>query len=162
METNDQVKRVFLRHVLATLAYRTERAVRGAHAEFSSFKIGATSRTPAHILAHIGDLLDWSLWLLQGKHVWHDSTPLPWEQEKERVFDRFKQLDNALCGDQTMHCDAEKLFQGPLADALTHVGQLAMLRRLAGIPMRGENYFKAEIVAGRVGLGQSENRVEFD
>lgn len=162
METNNPVKREFLRHILATLAYRAEKVVRGAPSEFSSFRPGPTSRTPGQILTHIGDLLDWSLWLLKGKHVWHDSTPLPWEQEAARLFAGFKKLDEALRGPEQIHCDAEKLFQGPLADALTHVGQLAMLRRMAEAPIRGENYFKAEIVAGHVGTIQSEKRVEFD
>lgn len=159
---NEQAKWDLLRHTLATLAYRAEKAVRGVPPEFASFQLGPTSRNPGQILAHIGDLLDWSLWLLQGKHIWHDSPPLPWEEEKARLFDLLRRLDHALsCVDQTQ-CDPERLFQGPVADALTHVGQLTMLRRLAGRPVRGENYFKAEIVAGRVGTDQPGKRVEFD
>jgi hypothetical protein len=161
MKTDDEIQREFLRHTIATLAYRAEKVVRDAPQDFSSFRIGNVTRPAGYILAHISDLLDWSLWLLQGKHVWHDSDPLPWEEERARLFDRLKALDEYLVGKEVVACDLEKLFQGPIADALTHVGQLAMLRRLAGAPIRGENYFKAEIVAGRVGPGQSEKRVEF-
>ena len=54
------------------------------------------------------------------------------------------------------------MFQGPIADALTHIGQIGMMRRMAGAPVRGENYFKADIAAGRVGAEQSAPRFEFD
>jgi hypothetical protein len=53
-----------------------------------------------------------------------------------------------------LHAVAEALFQGPIADALTHVGQLAMQRRLTGAPTRGENFFVAVVTAGQVGEEQ--------
>ncbi|MCI0618231.1 hypothetical protein L0244_35080, partial [bacterium] len=138
------------------------KAVSNAPQMFATFRIGENTRTPEKILAHIGDLLDWALSLAQGKHVWHDSTPLPWDQEVERFFLALKRFDDYLASEAPLGFPAEKLFQGPIADALTHVGQIAMLRRLAGAPVRGENYFKAEIVVGRVGSEQSATRVEFD
>ena len=155
-------KRAMLRHTVATLAYRGGKAVTNAPEDFATFTAGETTRTPAQILAHIGDLLDWALWQAKGKYIWRDATPLPWEQEVARFFAALKELDSYLASDAPLGYPAEKIFQGAIADALTHVGQIAMLRRMAGAPMRGENYFKAEIVAGRVGPEQSTRRVEFD
>jgi hypothetical protein len=154
--------RQMLRHTVATLAYRGGKAVSHAPASFAELRIGDRTRTPAHILAHIGDLLDWALWLAKGEHRWHESTPLPWPQEVERFFAALERLDAYLASDAPLGWPAERIFQGPIADALTHVGQLTMLRRLGGAPVRGENYARAEIIAGRVGAEQSMTRVEFD
>lgn len=162
MNSTDNAKRQMLRHTVATLAYRSGKAVRNAPEGFATFHIGENTRTPEKILAHIGDLFDWALSLAQGKHVWHNSTPLPWDKEVDRFFLTLKKFDDYLASDAPLEFPAEKLFQGPIADALTHVGQINMLRRLAGAPVRGENYFKAEIVVGRVGSEQSATRIEFD
>ncbi len=162
MNSAIDAKRQMLRHTVATLAYRGGKAVRDAPEVFAMFRIGENTRTPEKILAHIGDLLDWALSLAQGKHVWHGSTPFAWDKEVERFFLALKRFDDYLASDAPLEFSAEKLFQGPIADALTHVGQISMLRRLAGAPVRGENYFKAEIIAGRVGPEQSATRVEFD
>ncbi|MDQ6885988.1 MAG: hypothetical protein M3068_01705 [Gemmatimonadota bacterium] len=151
-----------LRHTVATLAYRGAKVVRGAPSDFAVFRCGETTRTPGAILAHIGDLLDWALALARGAHIWHDSAPLPWEQEVERFFRALAALDARLASATELGWSAEELYQGPIADALTHVGQLALLRRLAGSPVRGESYLRAEIVAGRVGLDQAPPRREFD
>ena len=150
-----------LRHTIATLSYRGGKAVRGAPSSFASFRIDGECRTPVEILAHMGDLLDWSLWLAKGEHRWHDSTPLPWDQEVHRFFGALENFDDYLGSNLPLESSPEKLFQGPIADALTHIGQLTMLRRLSGSPVKGENYFKADIVGGRVGPEQSPPRVEF-
>jgi len=162
MNSTTDAKREMLRHTVATLAYRGGKAVRHAPEGFAAFRIGENTRTPEKILAHIGNLLDWALALAQGKQTWRDSAPLPWDQEVERFFFALKKFDDYLASDAPLEFSAEKLFQGPIADALTHVGQIAMLRRLAGAPVRGENYFEADIVAGRVGAEQSAARIEFD
>jgi hypothetical protein len=154
--------RLFLRHCLATLAYRGGKALRGAPPEFASYKAGETSRTPAQILAHIGDLLDWMLSLAKGQQAWRDSAPLPWDEEVARFHRCLAAVDHYLASSEPLHDAEEKLFQGPVADAFTHVGQIAMLRRMSGAPMKGENYHKAEIVAGRVGAEQAAPRREFD
>lgn len=150
-----------LRHTLATVAYRGGKVVRGAQPEFANFRLNATSRTPGEILAHIGDLYDWALSLAQGRHEWHDSKPLPWAEETQRFFRTLAALDGYLASGLPIGCSAEKLFQGPVADSLTHIGQLAMLRRVSGSAIRGENYFKAEIAAGQVGPDQPAPRMEF-
>ncbi|NUO79512.1 hypothetical protein HUU05_05500 [candidate division KSB1 bacterium] len=155
-------KREFLRHTVATLGYRSSKALREAPNDFASFRIGETTRTPGEILAHMGDLLDWAFSQALGEQKWNDSTLLPWEQEVARFFEALKKFDDYLASDAPLNRPCEKLFQGPIADALTHVGQLAMLRRLAGRSVRGENYFKAEIEIGRVGPEQSNPRMEFD
>lgn len=154
--------RQLLRHTVATLAYRGGKALRGAPATFAEFRASPTSRTPGQILAHLGDLLAWGLSIAKGKQEWHNSAPLPWEKDVERFFAELQSFDNYLASGSPLMAPPEKLFQGPVADALTHVGQIAMIRRIAGAPIKGENYFRAEIVAGRVGAEQSAPRVEFD
>jgi hypothetical protein len=155
-------KRELLRHTLATLAYRGRKAVLGASDAFAGFRSGETTRTPGEILAHIGDLMDWALSIAQGKQEWHDSKPLPWNDEVARFFRSVQNLETYLASDAPLTGPPEKLFQGPIADALTHVGQITLLRRLASAPIRGENYFVAEITAGRVGPEQAPPRREFD
>ena len=154
--------RQLLRHALATVAYRGGKALRGAPTGFADFRASETTRSPAEILAHIGDLFDWALTAAQGASKWKVSTPLPWDQESARFFAALQALDAYLASDAPLGCPAEKLLQAPIADALTHIGQIAMLRRLAGGAMRGENYFVAEIVAGRVGGEQAAPKFEFD
>ena len=162
MTAPDDPKRRLLRHTLATLAYRGGKAVRGAPEGLAAFRASATTRSPAEVLAHVGDLLDWALSLAEGRQAWHDATPLPWEEEVARFFAALRRLDDRLASDEPLGFSPEELFQGPIADALTHVGQIAMLRRMAGSPVRGENYLKADIAAGRVGPEQSAPRSEFD
>jgi len=150
-----------LRHTVATLAYRASKTLRGAPAEFAEYRADATSRTPAEILAHMGDLFDWALKMADGKHEWHSSQPLAWDQETARFFDALEAFDRRLASDVPLAFPAEQLFQGPIADALTHTGQIAMLRRMAGCAIRGENYVKADIAVGRVGAAQAAPVVEF-
>ena len=158
MEENLQM----LRHTVATLAYRGSKAVRGAPAEFASYRSAPGSRTPAEILAHMGDLFDWALGMCDGRHEWHNSPPLPWDEGVARFFTALGAFDRRLSSGEPLVFPAEKLFQAPIADALTHVGQIAMLRRLAGFKIRGENYFAAKISIGAVGLAQADPVVEFD
>jgi hypothetical protein len=167
MDTKNKVvgadtSRGLLRHAVATLAYRGAKALRGAPAGFADFRAGATTRTPGQILAHMGDLLDWGLLLAEGKQEWHDSPPLPWDRGKARFFASLEVFDRYLASDVPLGCTCETLLQAPIADALTHVGQIAMLRRIAGAQVRAENYGQAEIVPGRVGADQSAPKMEFD
>jgi hypothetical protein len=154
--------RLFVRHTVATLAYRAGKALRGAPPTFADFSVAAGTRTPVQIVAHMGDLLDWALSLARGEHSWHDSMPLPWDGEVARFFAALAAFDEYLSSDNSLGWSAEQLFQGPIADALTHTGQLTMLRRLAGAPVRGENYAKATIAAGTVGISQAAPGYEFD
>ena len=155
-------ERQLLRHAVATLAYRAAKAMRGAPESFATYRVGSASRTPVQILAHIGDLLDWALALAMGQPAWHDSAPQQWEQEAARFFGALRRLDDYLVSSERLGESERKLFQGPIADALTHVGQISMLRRLAGAPVKGESYLKADIVAGRVGPDQTPAKREFD
>jgi hypothetical protein len=151
-----------LRHALATLAYRGGKAIQDVPPTFAEFQAGPTSRTPAAILAHMGDLMDWALSMARGSERWKDSPALFWADEASRFFSSLAAFDEFLAGPLPLRAPLEKLFQGPVADALTHVGQIAALRRLAGCPMRGENYFVADIAVGRVGPEQAAPRREFD
>jgi hypothetical protein len=153
---------VLLRHTVATVAYRGGKALRGAPPEFANFKQSASSRTPVEILAHMGDLYDWALSLAQGRHEWRSCEPLLWDDEVARFFLTLAAFDGYLASGLPLGAPVEKLFQGPVADSLNHIGQIAMLRRVSGAPMRGENYFKADIAVGRVGPEQAAPRMEFD
>jgi len=151
-----------LRHSLATLAYRGGKVLRGAPPDFGSFKVGDTSRTPSEILAHVCDLLDWALSLVRGQEAWRGSSPGPWDSDVQRFFGALGALDEFLAVPGSSRCPWTRLFQGPIADAFTHIGQLALLRRLAGSAVRAENYFKAEVVSGRVGPDQAAPQREFE
>jgi len=160
LSTSDP-KRELLRHALATVAYRAGKAIRNAPAGFSEFHAAAGVRTPGQILAHIGDLMDWALSIAVGKREWHDARPLSWEKEADRVFGALKKLDDYLASNEPVHASAERLLQGAIADALTHIGQIAMLRRMSGGPIKGESYYEAEITLGRVGAEQANPKKEF-
>lgn len=162
MNPSNEHGRQLLRHTLATVAYRAGKALRGAPESFANFMASNSSRTPAQILAHMGDLYDWALATARGEKFWHDSQPLEWSSEVERFFAALKKFDDYLASSEPLHASIEKLFQGPIADSLTHIGQIAMLRRIAGYPLKGENYFIAEISTGRVGVEQAAARLEFD
>ncbi len=149
------------RHTLATLAYRAGKAVRNAPESFAEFRGCEGLRTPIQILAHMGDLFDWALSIAKGKQVWNNSQPLPWEQETQRFFATLQAFDDFLVSGAAVEASFEKLFQGPVADALTHVGQLSILRRLAGNAVKAENYYKAQIEVGRVGSEQGSPKLEF-
>ena len=160
MSSND--KRELLRHTVATVAYRGGKAIKNVPPDFKDFRVGEGARTPGEILAHIGDLFDWGLSIAAGKQTWHNSTPLPWEDECARFFAALQAFDSYLASDSPLGASEDQLFQGPVADALQHIGQINILRRVAGGPIKGENYFRAEIEPGRVGSDQSSNRIEFD
>jgi len=145
-------KRELLRHTLATVAYRAARALEGAPDHFAGF--AGAGRLPVQIVAHMGDLFDWALSVAIGEQRWQVSQPLAWAEEQQRFFQSLKTLDAYLASDQPLHASPEQLFQGPIADALTHVGQLAMMRRLSGSPTHGENFFVAAVKAGQVGADQ--------
>lgn len=160
--TEQDSARTLLRHTVATVAYRGGKAIRGAPPGFSEFRPAPGSRSAGEVLAHVGDLFDWALNIARGRKVWSDTKPRSWAEDSERFFRTLEAFDAFLASDEPLATPAGKLFQAPVADALTHVGQIAMLRRMAGAAIRGENYFKADITTGRVGSDQPPPRLEFD
>lgn len=151
--TTPEGDRGWLRHCVATLAYRAGKTIRGAPAGFGEFRLAdPAAMTPAGIVAHLGDLMEWSLSMAEGRQRWHNATPGAWDAEVRRFFAGVAALDAYLASAAPLRAAPERLLQGPLADALTHVGQLATRRRLAGAPVRAENYYAADIAIGRVGL----------
>lgn len=154
--------RALLRHLMATLAYRASKAMRDAPPDFGEFAAAPSARHPAQIVAHMGDLMDWALHLARGEWTWHAAGSGGWEANVQRFFRGLEALDAYVASGASLGLPAEVIIQGPLADALTHVGQLAMLRGLAGAPIRPESYGRAVIVAGRVGIEQAPPRREFD
>jgi hypothetical protein len=162
MATSSDPAREFLRHTVATVAYRGGKALRGAPREFSRFQVAEGSRTPGQILAHICDLFDWAISIAQCKEAWNSMPPREWNEDVERFFASLAAFDKYLASSAPLGAPPEMLFQAPIADALTHIGQIAMLRRIAGSPVRAENYSRADIVAGRVGAEQTSAKHEFD
>jgi hypothetical protein len=159
--TIKQAESFGLRHTVATLAYRAAKVVRDSPPEFSGFRAGEGARSAGEILAHMSDLLDWALSLAKGEERWNDSVPNSWSEDSARFFDSMTRFDEYLASGAPLHTPAEKLFQGAIADALTHVGQLAMMRRLAGAPIKAENYCVANIETGRTGIIQNAPVAEF-
>jgi len=153
--------RQLLRHTLATLAYRAAKPLRDAPESFCKFRPVEGARTAVEILAHMGDLFDWALSSVQGQERWHSSEPQPWREEAARFFAALEAFDAYLASDARMHVTTEALFQGPIADALTHVGQIALMRRLAEAPVRAENFYIAKIAVGVVGVDQPAPVYEF-
>lgn len=151
-----------LRHLAATLAYRSAKVLRGVPPDFATRTFGDATRQPVTIVAHMADLMAWAVTLARGEYVWRAEGSRDWDAEVRRFFDGLAALDGELSADAPFAGSLEKLIQGPLADALTHVGQLAMLRGMAGCPIRPESYARAEIVAGRVGAEQAPPGREFD
>jgi hypothetical protein len=160
--TINDSERHILRHSLATIAYRGSRAMRGATEEFGRFRATETCRTPDELLAHLGDLVNWSLSYAIGAPKWEPAPVVSWEEGKNRFFTALKKFDDYLASGAPVQCSMDRLFQGPIADALTHIGQIAILRRVAGVPiMKGENMLIADITIGRVGEEQAPPRREF-
>jgi hypothetical protein len=147
--------RKMLRHTVATLAYRGGKAVRDAPRTFAAFRAGETTRTPAQVLAHVGDLLEWGLAMAKGEQKWRDSTPLSWEEETARFFDCLRRFDDYLASESPLAVPPERLFQGPVADASADRASPK-----DGALVRGENYFVVEIEAGHA--GPKTPRREFD
>jgi hypothetical protein len=152
----------FLRHTLATLAYRAEKVLRDVPPDVAALRLGPQSRTPLEIVGHLGDLLEWAVALAGGEWTWKAASVGSWDADVERFFTALARLDARLASSAPLGHPAEQIFQGPIADALTHVGQIAMLRGHAGAPVRPESFARAEITAGRVGREQSATRREFD
>jgi hypothetical protein len=135
--------------------------LRDAPADFSGFRAAEGSRSAGEILAHLGDLMDWAVSLARGKEKWRNSEPQLWTQDVERFFAALSAVDRHLASGAALGAPVERIFQGAVADSLTHVGQISMLRRLAGAPVRGENYAVARIEIGRTGPDQKAAVFEF-
>jgi hypothetical protein len=160
--TAPDAAREFLRHTVATLAYRAAKVLRDVPEGFADMRPSAASRTPVEILSHLGDLLDWAEGLARGEQRWRPARATSWSAASERFFRNLAALDEALAASPSGSRPPEIIFQGPIADALTHVGQLAMLRGMAATPVRPESYARADIRAGSVGREQPQPRAEFD
>jgi hypothetical protein len=153
---------VILRHLAATLAYRAAKVVRGVPPAFASTSFGPSTRRPVLLVAHLADLMSWAITMVQGDVKWKAEGTDNWDVEVNRFFAGLFILDRLLEKATLEDSAVDQLIQGPLTDALTHVGQLAMLRGMAGHPIRPESYDHAEIVRGRVGLEQAPSRREFE
>lgn len=150
-------KRELLRHFLAALAYRTQKALRDAPGDFGEFQPPAKVRNPAALVRHMTSVLGYARTYFVGGHYWPG--PLPTlEDEVVRFHEMLEELSEHLADDTPLlqGMTEERLLQGPLADAMTHAGQLAMLRRFAGSPVPPENFIVADIEKERLGVDQSK------
>ncbi|HET7379355.1 MAG TPA: hypothetical protein VFJ24_04865 [Gaiellales bacterium] len=148
-------ERRLLRHFVATLAYRTQKALRHAPPEFASFRVAPGTRTPHEIVRHMNGVLNYALGLITTPRALLETLP-EFAEEIRRFHALLEALAARLVEDFEFSMElAERLLQGPLADAMTHAGQLTMLRRLAGSPVPPENFFLAAIDAENVGPEQS-------
>ena len=154
--------RQLLRHTLATLAYRAEKVLRDAPEGFVNARPSPASRTPLEIASHLGDLMEWGESLARGESRWRPAPAASWAAARDRFFGALAALDAAVAADLPESRPTAVIFQGPIADALTHVGQLAMLRGMAGSPVRPESYARAEIRVGSTGREQPSPRAEFE
>ncbi|HYH81947.1 MAG TPA: hypothetical protein VEX86_19230 [Longimicrobium sp.] len=153
MDHSEETRRV-LRHFLAALAYRTQKALRGAPPEFADFSAGAGTRTPRELVRHMASVLGYARTFFIGGIF----QPVPlesFEDEIERFHAMVADLGGHLARGTTLReLSYDQLLQGPFSDAMTHAGQIAMLRRLAGSPVESENFLFAEISADRLGSSQ--------
>lgn len=148
------VENDLLRHFLAAIAYRTQKALRDAPASFPDFDAGHQVRTPAQILRHMTSVLGYARTFFIGGTYRPD--PLPtFSEEMTRFHHMLEDLAGHLSSDTQMALSPEQLLQGPLSDVMTHVGQLALLRRLAGTPIPPENFVMADVNRDRLGMNQA-------
>lgn len=149
-------KRILLRHFLAALAYRTQKALRDAPADFDSFSVGSGVRTPAQLVRHMTSVLGYARTLFLGGEYRAD--PLPsFQDEIDRFHNMLRDLAAQLeMGTPLRGITPERMLQGPLSDAMSHAGQLAMLRRLAQSPVAPEDFVRADIHPERLGIDQAD------
>lgn len=136
------------RHAIATLGHRFGVAVQQAPEGFSDYLACPGTRSPGQILAHMNVLLEFSANVVRGVRERPEEASLVWDQALRRFYQLLRDLDDAVVAAAGREFPLEMLLQGPVADALTHVGQLTMLRRMAGAPVQTESYMKARIQAG--------------
>jgi hypothetical protein len=150
-----------LRHALATLAYRASKVLRDFPASAVELRASPATRTPLELVSHLGDLFDWAVTMARSEVRWSAGQTQDWQQANERFYRGLAALDAELARG-IERAQLEQLMQGPIADALTHVGQLALLRGMHGAAVRPESFARAEIRAGQVGREQPAARKEFD
>ena len=144
-----------LRHFLASIAYHATKAIRDAPVTYRDFSVGKATRTPRQILHHITGVLTYAHSFFEV----YDTTYFdyrPWDEEVDHFYEILSKLDKSLLEKKPREVSEEQLLQGPLSDAMAHIGQLLMLRRLAGSPLPSENFIYADIRKGSLGPDQPE------
>ena len=148
------VDRRLLKHALAAIAYRAQKAVTGAPESFADFRAGPGVRTPHQLVRHMSDVLGYAR-MTFSEGQWRAHTLPTFAEEIARFHEQLEMLGQAIAGEEFLKFTPDQLLQGPIADTMTHVGQLAMLRRLSGSPIPPENFIVADIETGNVGADQA-------
>src|SRR5216117_1871639 len=147
--------RALLRHFLGAIAYRTQKALRDAPAHYPAFSAGNRVRTPVELIRHMTSLMGYVRTLFQGGSYPVKPEPLPsFTAEVERFHEMVEAVGTLLASNAKCSISTEQLLQGPFADTMTHVGQLAMLRRLADAPVAPENFIYPDIRDDRLHADQ--------
>lgn len=149
-----EAERRLLQHALAAIAYRARKAVSGSPPEFADFRAGPGVRTPHQLLRHMSDVLGYARVTFSGGS-WRAHTLPTFEEEVTRLHEQLALLNDIIAVEEFAEFTPDQLLQGPISDTLTHVGQLAMLRRLSGSPIPPENFIVADIDTGNVGPDQA-------
>lgn len=142
-------KNEYLRHTLATIAYRFQKSVSVAGKGFAGFSLGKGSRNTTEIIHHIYHVLWWTRVFVQEERFINEKPEkLSFALEIKRVNSELAVLDKVFSETALGMDFSKRLLQGPLSDVLTHIGQLSMLSRLNGHPIKGEDFSSAEISTG--------------
>jgi hypothetical protein len=148
-------KREMLRHYIASIAYHATKAIRDAPATYPEFNAGKGARTPKQILHHMTGVLTYAHSFFEE----YETTFFEhqqWDAEINRFYEILSKLDESFKEKGSTEVSEEQLLQGPLSDVMAHIGQLLMLRRIAGCPVPSENFIFADITKGAVGPDQPE------
>lgn len=154
-DDRDRIERELLRHFLAAIAYRTQKALRDAPPGFPEFSAGNQVRTPAELLGHMTSLMGYAVTLfVGGSYPFRPPRLATWDDEVARFHEQLAEVASHLERGTPLSITHQQLLQGPLADTMTHVGQLAMLRRMAASPVAPENFIQADVRPDRLGPEQ--------
>ena len=148
-------KRHMLRHFLAAIAYRTQKALKDHPRDFGEFRAARGIRTPHQIVNHMTNVLGYARTFFVGGRFRAHKLPT-FREEITRLHEMLADLSTQIADGQLEGITPEQMLQGPLSDVMSHTGQLAMLRRLAGSPVPPENFVMADISAENVGPNQAD------
>ena len=148
-------KSEMLRHFLASITYRATKAIKNVPETYPAHDLGKGVKTPLRILHHITGVLTYAHSFFEHYDTTHIDVK-SWDAEVGEFYSILSKLDKSIQEKKPKEVTEEQLLQGPLSDAMTHIGQLSMLRRLADSPLPSENFIFADVRKGAVGPNQPD------